>query len=147
MATFKQIEQKYKDKVLFAFKHYPLEKIHPLARAASRAGLAAGEQGKFWEYHNLLMERQDKWKIGDQEIHFSSYALELGLNVDKFKMDYTLRKDYYNGVIDKDISLGHKLGVKGTPTFFINGVKVRGAREAEYISSVIERLLVEKVEK
>ena len=91
------------------------------------------------------MARQAQWgKAADLESNFNKYARELGLNVGKFKMDYSTRAETYNKIIDDDLALGAKLGVKGTPTFFVNGVIVRGARDSKFISGVIDRLLEEK---
>ncbi len=141
VSTIKELEKKYGDKVKFVFKHYPLERIHPVARSAAKASMAAGEQGKFWEYHDTLMAKQSEWGKGDSNKRYSSYAKQLGIDPEKFKKD--LETSEYEKKINSDLALGKKLGVQSTPTFFVNGVMLRGARDTRYLSKVIDHLLDE----
>jgi protein-disulfide isomerase len=142
VAIINGLEKKYGDKVNFVFKHYPLERIHPVARSAAKASMAAGEQGKFWEYHDTLMAKQAEWGKGDSNKLYSSYAKQAGINEDQFNKD--MKTPAYEKKISSDIALGKKLGVQSTPTFFVNGVMVRGARDVNYFSKVIDHLLAEK---
>ncbi|HEX3099680.1 MAG TPA: thioredoxin domain-containing protein [Patescibacteria group bacterium] len=119
----KQVLDKYKDNnnVNFVFRNFPLETIHPNARVAAEAAEAAAAQGKFWEMHDLLYEKQTEWSTQDDPtIMFADYAASLGLNVDTFKLSISqaLSKD----IIKADIDDGNALQVAGTPTFFLNGV-------------------------
>ncbi len=140
--TLKTLEKKYEGKIRFVFKHFPLTGIHNLAIGASKASMAAGEQGKFWEYHDMLMARQGEWgRSGGNEL-FDKYASSFGLDMDKFAS--SLKSPDYGKQINQDIALGRKVGVKSTPTFFVNGVMVRGARSVDYFSRVIDFLLNEK---
>lgn len=142
VAVISQLEKKYGGKVKFVFKHYPLERIHPAARSAAKASMAAGEQGKFWEYHDALMAKQSEWGRGVGSIYYPRYAKQLGISEEKFKKD--MKTPAYEKKINSDIALGKKLGVQSTPTFFVNGVLVRGARDVNYFSQVIDLLLAEK---
>lgn len=122
----KQVEDKYKDTVKFTYRHFPIESIHPNARAASRAAEAAGLQGKFFEMQNILFENQQSWaSLSDPKNIFDGYATELQLDMTKFKADYV--SELVNSTINADLQEGQKKGVSGTPTFFIAGVKVENA--------------------
>jgi len=142
VSIISRLEKKYGDKIRFVFKNFPLERIHPVARSAAKAAMAAKEQGKFWQFHDTLMVKQAEWKKGDASKSFSRYAKQLGIDEEKFGKD--IKTPAYDKKINTDIALGKKLGVQSTPTFFVNGVMVRGARDAGYFSRVIDYLLAEK---
>ncbi|HLC56214.1 MAG TPA: thioredoxin domain-containing protein [Candidatus Nanoarchaeia archaeon] len=107
-------------KIKYIFKDYPLPG-HPDALPASMAAQCAHEQGKFWEYHDLLFENQEKLSIKD----LKKYAEDLKLDTTKFNSCLDNKK--YNLDIKKDQSAGAAQGVDGTPTFFINGKIISGA--------------------
>lgn len=114
----KRFLQDYGDKVYFVWRHFPLTQIHPNANDAARAAEAAGKQGKYWEMHDILYERQHEWSsLSDARGKFEEYAKELGLDIEKFKAD----REEAIGVINADSDLGTKAGVQSTPTFIING--------------------------
>lgn len=136
-ASLKEAISDYKGKVKVAFKHYPLP-FHKKAPGASKAAMAAGEQGKFWEMHDLLFENQSSLGSNDTYI---GYAEQLGLNVDKFKKD--LDNPEYDKIIAQDMAQGKKVGVRGTPAFFINGTRLVGAQPASKFKSVIDAALKE----
>ncbi len=112
-----ELTDKYKDKLFYAFRHYPLQQ-HQEAQKAAAAVEAAGAQGKFWEMHNWLFDNQDK--LTDQAIE--EEAGKLGLDQKKFLEDLSSGK--FNDKINKDITDGQKLGISATPTFFLNGQKL-----------------------
>lgn len=124
----KQIIETYKDDIKFVFRHFPLDSIHPNARAASRAAEAAGLQGKFFEMHDLLYENQQQWSsrvtTNPQSI-FENYAKELGLDIAKYNADYAAETT--NSTINADKQSGSQTGVTGTPTYFINGQKMNNS--------------------
>ncbi len=112
----------YGDSLKFEYKHFPLP-IHPYAEVAARAAEAAGIQGKFFEYSNLLFTNQATWsKAINPNINFIQYAEELGLDTDQFKrhMNASLVRDK----IRADSEAGRELGITGTPTFFLNGERM-----------------------
>jgi protein-disulfide isomerase len=129
----KQVTETYKDQIAFVFRHFPIDSIHPNARAASRAAEAAGVQGKFFEMHDLLYETQLQWvsqvTTNPQPI-FESYAQQLNLDIEKFKVDYAAENT--NSTINADKQEGNDKGVTGTPTYYLNGVKLNNGE----ISSV-----------
>ena len=140
--TINQVQKKYGDKVRIAYKHFPLSN-HASARAAAKASLAAEKQGKFWAYHDVLMRRQAEWGAAPEPvIMFVDYARKLGLDAKLFKND--MSDPNFNIRIDRDVNLGNELKIQATPTFFVNGVHVRGAVNVAYFSNVIDKLLAEK---
>jgi len=119
----KTIKEKYKDDITFQFRHFPLVQIHQNAFAASRAAEAAGMQNKFWEMHDLIYEQQTTWKTNSSPYaYFEGLAGQLGLNVTKFKTDYS--SSVVNNVINADIKEGKSVGADSTPTFVLNGKKI-----------------------
>jgi protein-disulfide isomerase len=140
--TEKAVVDKYIDKIAFTFKHFPLDGSHPNARAASRAAEAAGLQGKFFEMHDLLYEFQTSWvSRSDPLISFTGFAKELKLDIEKFKTDYA--SESVNSTINSDYKHGQKLGVDGTPTYFLNDKKLDLAdiQTVEQFSSKIDEAL------
>jgi len=140
--TLKQIRNKYDGKLRVVFKNFPLVSIHHKAIEAARAAMAAGEQGKFWEYRNILLSRQGLWKVADSKPVFLKFAEGLGLDKDRFAKD--MENKEYDKHVQDDMKLGQSLGVRATPTFFINGVMVQGAVGLDYFERVIDTLLSEK---
>jgi protein-disulfide isomerase len=122
----KDVTEQYKDKLTFVFRNNPLTTIHPNARAAAAAAEAAGLQGKYWEMHNMLYEKQNEWSESstDQRLaFFDSYAGQVGVkDIKKFEADMDAK-----GVSDKinfDLALGKKVPVQGTPTILLNGKQI-----------------------
>lgn len=135
--TVQQILETYPNDVRIVWANNPLS-FHKNALPAAEAAYAAHEQGKFWEFHDLLFENQQK--LGSEETYIE-YAKQLGLNVDKFKKD--LQNPEYQKIIDADMAQGSKVGVRGTPAFFINGERLVGAQPASKFKEVIDRALAE----
>jgi protein-disulfide isomerase len=115
----KQVVQNYLDKITFTFRHFPLDNMHPNARAASRAAEASGIQGKFFEMHDLLYENYDSWVNQSNPLTvFDTLAKSLNLNVEQFNSDYASEK--VNDTINADYNEGAKKGIDGTPTYLLN---------------------------
>ena len=133
--TFKDLLKKYDGKVRVVHKDLPLEAIHPLARQAAEAARCAGEQGKFWEYHDKLYA--DTPKLGAEEL--KSAAKDMGLNMPSFDQCFTSGK--YRSAVQKDVNDGAQLGLTGTPAFFINGREISGARPLDDFSAIIDEEL------
>jgi len=133
-STVKQMEEEYKGKLRVAFKHQPLPR-HSNAKLAAVASMAAHEQGKFWEMHDKLFANQTALDRPALE----KYAQELGLDMGKFKA--ALDSNKYDEYIAKDSSQGTQLGASGTPTFFINGRQIVGAKPPEVFRRVIDEEL------
>jgi protein-disulfide isomerase len=116
------------------FKHFPLS-IHPAAPLAHQAALAAGEQGKFWEMHDLLFANQSAVRRDD----LLQYAVKLGLDMDRFKKD--LDSDRFKQRIEADRAEGETSRVQGTPTFFVNGKQYSGVRSFDQLKQLVQREL------
>ncbi|HEX2660004.1 MAG TPA: thioredoxin domain-containing protein, partial [Polyangia bacterium] len=129
--TLDRIMKDYNGQVRMFFRHNPLP-FHADAPLASEASLAADAQGKFWEMHDKLFTNQQNIKRPDLE----KYAGELGLDMNKFKayLDASSGKSR----IDADMALGSKIGVQGTPNFFVNGRPIRGALPYEEFKKIID---------
>ena len=132
--TVRQLEQEYQGKLRVAFKHQPLAN-HPNAMPAATASLAAHEQGKFWEMHDKLFANQTKLDRASLE----SYAKELGLDMGKFKAAMDSNK--FQAHIAADSAHGSEIGAGGTPTFFVNGRKIVGAKPIEMFRKMIDEEL------
>lgn len=132
--TVKEVVKEYPDKVRVAFKNLPLD-FHKNAEPAAKAALAAGKQGKFWEMHDALFENQRTLT----EDFFLKTAEKLGLDMDKFKAD--MKSPEIQKQIEEDKQLAQKAGIRGTPGFVINGVKLSGAQPLPRFKEVIDKWL------
>jgi protein-disulfide isomerase len=116
--VFEQVLEKYPQDVKLVFKNFPLRN-HKFAEKAAIAALAAGEQGKFWEFHDLLFKNYNK--LSDQKIQ--EIAQAVGLNMEEYekkKKDPAIERK-----VRQDFSEGRQAGVRGTPSIFINGIRLR----------------------
>ena len=136
--TVTEIKKKYGNKVKIAFKHFPLP-MHREARPASEASMCINEQSadKFWKYHDLVFKNQDKLDPASLE----KYAKDVGANVEKFKECFAAGK--YKDAVQKDLDYGEKIGVKSTPTFFVNGQLVAGALPIDAFSEIIDEAIAD----
>ena len=133
----KQLEAEYGDRVTFVARYYPLPG-HRNALPAAYAAEAAGLQGKFWEMHDLLFTRQKDWgekPIATPEV-FESFAQELGLDMTKFKADVASAE--IAARVKRDQDAGNQLGVKSTPTFFLNGKKIQNPQSYEAFKALLD---------
>ncbi len=128
-----QVKKDYIDdgRVRYIFRDFPLG-FHPEAQFAAEASECAHEQGKFWEYHDALYENQQS--LGSAL--YIQLAQQIGLDDDKFKTCIDTRK--YSQEVKDDFSYGSKVGVTGTPTFFINGIKLVGAQPYQSFKQIID---------
>ncbi len=129
--SVKEVRAKYGDKVRLVYMDFPLG-IHPHAMDAANAARCAGEQDKFWQYHDAMFADQAKLAPAD----LKASAAKLGLDAKKF--DACLDKAKYEPQIHQDMAEGTKLGVTGTPTFFINGREISGAQPAQKFEDLID---------
>ena len=130
---FHELQSKGVDGVRMSvrFRHFPLS-FHANARLAHQAALAASEQGKFWEMHDLLFANQSALKRDN----LLSYAKTLGLDLDRFGRD--LDSDKLKKAVEEDTAEGGRLGVRGTPTFFMNGKEYSGARSFDQLKQLVQ---------
>lgn len=128
----KQVIKEYGDKVLFVYRHFPLVASHQYALKAAEASEAAGEQGKFWEYHDTLFANQENLKEDD----LKNYAKELGLDMAKF--EEALNSGKFKEKVTSDMDDGEGLGVRSTPTFFINNTMQKGVINIDKFRELID---------
>jgi protein-disulfide isomerase len=137
-----QLEQNYGDRIAFVFRHFPLP-VHANSKNAARASEAAAIQGKFWEMHDILFDKQDDWaKKGDPEDIFMEYAVSLGLNPDQFREDFN--SDGLKDKVQKDLLAANAEGLNSTPSFFLNGIKVRNPQSYGEFEQLITAVLAEQ---
>ncbi len=133
-----QLRQKYGDRVEFVFRNYPLS-THEWASIAAKVGYAASLQGKFWEMHDLLFEKQDEWAASDDpRPYFDAYAESLGLDMDKFHADADAQST--TDFIKRQAAEAKKAGVTHTPWFDIGGESVL-PRSLEQFDKAIQEAL------
>jgi protein-disulfide isomerase len=119
----KELVDELGDGVCVVFRNLPLTQIHPHAQAAAEAAEAADSQGKFWLMHDRLLEHQDRLEHADIE----GYAREISLDMATFDRD--LRSGAPARRVAEDVDSAHRHGVRGTPTFFVNGALYSGPSE------------------
>jgi protein-disulfide isomerase len=127
------LQRELGERLLYVYRHFPLESIHPHARVAATAAEAAGAQGEFWRMHELLFEHQTA--LEESDMHH--YAVAIGLDPDRFERDRTSAET--SAQIDLSLASGERSGVDGTPTFFINGRRHTGGYDVESLRLAIAR--------
>jgi protein-disulfide isomerase len=132
VATLKDVMREYDGKIRWVFRDFPIASLHPRAPKAAEAARCAGEQGRFWEYHDLLFESQSPATIED----FRRSAEQLKLDLKSFGQ--CLDSGKHQAAVEADVQEGARLGVTGTPTFFINGRILVGAQPLESFRKIIE---------
>ncbi len=144
--TIAKIMENYSDKVRVVFKQAPLP-FHKQAPAAAAAALAANQQGKFWEMHDMLFANQKQFKTTDMTELTTGFAQKLGLNTGKFKA--ALTSDAVLNKVKADGALAKKVGARGTPNFFVNGVQLVGAKPYPAFEAEIKKQIkiAEKLKK
>lgn len=136
----KRLSEEYKDRVKFVVRYFPLPG-HQNSMTSASAVEAAGKQGKYWEMHDIVFENQRDWgekQNATPEI-FEGYAKQLGLNFTKFQQDVTSQE--VKNRIERDKNTGTKLGIQGTPTFFLNGKKIENPRGYEEFKKMLDDAL------
>ena len=133
--TLTNILEKYEGKVRLVFRDLPLDNLHPQARRAAEAARCAQDQEKFWEYHDALFQQAPKASDDD----LKKYATEVGLDSEKFAS--CLFQRVHHDAVQRDVEEASKLGMSGTPAFFINGRFLNGAQPLEKFTQIIEEEL------
>lgn len=144
--TVKKIMSQYDGKVRLVVRYMPL---HPNSLRAATLTEAAGEQGKYWQMQELLFQKQPEWgtKHGpasaaappaDIDALFEKYAMELGL--DLAKVNSAIKENRFKEKLDRDLKDGQTLGVRQTPTLFVNGRKLNRLSETDLRALIDEEL-------
>jgi len=138
VTTLQDVMKQYPGKVKWVFRDFPILSIHPQAAKAAEAARCAGEQGKFWEYHDILFESQAQTTTAD----FKRFADQLKLNSKSFAA--CLESGRHQAAVQSDVDDGTRLGITGTPTFFINGRALVGNHPVDSFKRIIEAELSQK---
>jgi protein-disulfide isomerase len=136
-APVNEILKAYPEKVRYIAKNFPLP-MHGQARPAAKAAFAAGEQGKYWEMLEALLDNGASLN----EEKFKELAGQIGLDVEQFMKDYREKDAQWEQMVNQDMSLGSQVDVRGTPTFYLNGRKTN-ARDFDTWKAQIEQILSE----
>ena len=126
------IQQQLGDQLRFVYRNFPLTEIHPHALHTAFAAEAADAQGKFWEMHNYIFHHQHTLEDADLE----QFAGAVGLDMQRFAQDMAQRP--FARRIEEDFQSGLRSGVRGTPTFFINGVLYPGSWEQDALLAALK---------
>jgi protein-disulfide isomerase len=135
LPTLNKILQDYDGQVRLVYRHFPLNSIHPQAQKAAEASECAGEQGKFWEYHDLLFANQSALQVAD----LKSYAGKLSLKQSQF--DQCLDSGKYANKVNQQAQDAQTSGITGTPGTWVNNQLVKGAYPYETFKQIIDALL------
>ena len=138
--VMKQLLAQYPNDVRVVMKQLPLS-FHRHARQAAMAALAAGEQGKYWQMHDRLFE-STRARIKLTRERLEALAQEIGLDMARFRA--ALDSEKFAAAINADARLAKALGVRGTPAFFVNGIRVNGAQPVENFKAIIDAELATK---
>ncbi|HET6582073.1 MAG TPA: thioredoxin domain-containing protein, partial [Nannocystaceae bacterium] len=130
-ATVDQVLSRHGPEVRVVFRHLPLA-MHPEAKNAAKAALAAARQGKFWEMHDKLFERQ--FELAPDK--YRTYASEVGLDLAKFDTDFA--DAALDGRIEDDVAAATRFGATGTPSFFVNGRFISGVQPIEVFDALVK---------
>ena len=133
--TFNDLLKRYDGKVRLVHKDLPLDALHPQARQAAEAARCAGDQGKFWDYHDKLYGVSPKFGVEE----LKAVAKEVGLDAGRF--DQCLSSGKLRAAVQQDYAEAAKLGLTGTPVFFINGREISGAQPLEAFAAIIDEEL------
>jgi protein-disulfide isomerase len=133
--VYKRLLQAYPDKIRFVYRDFPLYSIHPQAEPAAIAADCAGEQGRYYDYHDKLFS--EEVELGPAA--YTQYANELGLDASKFSDCVSSQR--YKAEVTADYQYASNLGVRSTPTFFINGIAVIGAQPYETFKEIVDKEL------
>jgi len=139
-----RLKKEYIDtgKVKLVFRDFPIQQIHPEATIAAMAAQCAGDQGKYWEYHDRVFRQQDRGT--DDLVRFKAADLKkwgADIRLDAAAFNACLDSARYQDEVAKDYADGTAVGIQGTPTFFINGRVVGGAQSFPVFKKIIDEEL------
>jgi protein-disulfide isomerase len=139
--VYERLKEQYPQEVRLVFRDFPIESIHANAFPAAEAANCANEQGEFWPFHDKLFSMEK----GLNAEAYTQYASDLGLNVEDFNA--CLESGKFKPEVQSDLDFAANLGVRSTPTFFINGIALVGAQPFEVFQDVIDKELAGEIPK
>ncbi|OGV89793.1 hypothetical protein A2Z41_03360 [Microgenomates group bacterium RBG_19FT_COMBO_39_10] len=136
MDSYSQMMEEYGDQIRYIFHDFPLQ-FHAHAQKMAETARCAGDQGQYWQMHDLIFENQAEWSEKESvDTDIDNFVSQLNLN--KAEFDSCLASGKYTQVVEADRDLGLEVGVQGTPTFFINGQMLVGAVPYSNFKTIIE---------
>jgi protein-disulfide isomerase len=129
----KMLVTHYAGDLRFVYRHFPQVETHPHAELAAEASEAAGAQGKFWQYHDLLFENQEHLALK----HLRQYAQKCELDIERF--DFEVTDHVYLQRVHEHADSGRKLGVRATPAFYVNGQYTDVSFGVQHLHDAVER--------
>ncbi|MCL4209006.1 DsbA family protein [Patescibacteria group bacterium] len=131
----------YADQVEFVYRHFPLDSIHPYARMVAWASEAAREEGKFWEFHDLVFAEQSVWSSLSSKDAVKEKLIEYAsqLNIDKEKFIARMESDEIKKRIETDVADGYALNVDSTPTIYLNNNKTAPQDLANQVRALLQQ--------
>jgi Na+:H+ antiporter, NhaA family len=139
--VFSQLRQALGERLAYIYRHFPNERAHPGAEFLARAAEAAAKQGRFWEMHDWLYDREPPIT----EHHVLEFARALGLDMERFDGDLT--SDETRRRVQEDVDEGQRNAVSGTPTVFVDGIRYDGAWDFHSMLEAVERPIAARVER
>ena len=136
--VYEQLLAEYPGKIKFVYRNLPLTSIHPDAQSAAEAAMCAGEQNAYWQFHDKLLSSEI---LGTSA--YTQYAQDL--NLDMIAFDACVSTDKYKSAIQADSDFALNLGVRSTPTFFLNGLAIVGAQPLDVFKQVIDKELAGEI--
>jgi protein-disulfide isomerase len=134
-----KVANQYLDQVRVIFRHFPLNSIHKNAQLAAQASEVAAEDGKFWEYHDILFAEQLTWSQLDVKEEYleqlAAYAEELG--IDKGSFLERIESDHIKSLVTEDLTAGGRLNIQATPTLYVNGQPTPASQLMQMVESII----------
>lgn len=135
----REVANAFPNDLRIVYRHFPLIEIHPNALPAAIASEAAAKQGKFWEMHDILFDRQSQWvDATSTESLFADFATSLSLDKNKFIADLTANDTVDRVMLDR--SSAENAGLGGTPTFFLNGTQAK-LQTLEEFKTAIQKII------
>ncbi len=134
-----QLSKDFKGKMKLVYKHFPLTSVHPNAMLAAKVAVAAGNQDKFWEMHDWLYDNQDSWSSlsgNEAREKMNAAAEKLKLDIEKFKKDVDSSETAQK--ITENQNEGIEAGVAGTPTFFIDNVRIETPPDYDSFKKIVQ---------
>jgi len=141
-SIIKGLEDEFSRDVRIVYRNFPLSQVHSNADVAAGAAEAAGNQGKFWEMHDMLFANQSQWAgSNDAENIFAGYASQLGLDVERFRED--INSDEVKNRVSEDYQEGVSAGIDSTPTFYVNGKRIQSPSGSEEFREILNKAIEE----
>ncbi|MDI3495999.1 MAG: hypothetical protein PWQ35_20 [Patescibacteria group bacterium] len=138
--SLKNIREKYKAEVYIVYRDFPL---HDTSIFLALSARCAGEQGKFWQMHDLFFENQDRFAVNENELKAIMPSIALALGLDENKFTTCINEQRYFPQIQQDFEDANFLGIQGTPTWYINNMPLSGSLSVADLEEIVTGIIAE----